>query len=87
MRSRPSVVVFDFNETLSDMEPMAQRFAHVGAPEHLAELWFATVLRDGSPWRLPTRSSLSRRWRPEPSEPSSAAWTWRGTSTRPSSTS
>jgi 2-haloacid dehalogenase len=43
----PSVVVFDVNETLSDMAPMAQRFADVGAPEHLAKLWFATVLRDG----------------------------------------
>ncbi|WP_138732503.1 haloacid dehalogenase type II [Modestobacter excelsi] len=47
MSSRPSAVVFDVNETLSDMAPMAQRFADVGAPEHLAKLWFATVLRDG----------------------------------------
>lgn len=43
----PSVVVFDVNETLSDMTPMASRFADVGAPEHLAALWFATLLRDG----------------------------------------
>src|ERR671932_2871241 len=45
--SRPSVVVFDVNETLSDMSPMGRRFAEVGAPEHLAKLWFATLLRDG----------------------------------------
>ena len=42
-----SVVVFDVNETLSDMAPMRDRFADVGAPEHLAALWFAGVLRDG----------------------------------------
>lgn len=42
-----SVVVFDVNETLSDMAPMAARFADVGAPGHLAALWFAGVLRDG----------------------------------------
>lgn len=46
MSSRPSVIVFDVNETLSDMRPMAARFADIGAPEHLAELWFATLLRD-----------------------------------------
>lgn len=42
-----SVVVFDVNETLSDMAPMAARFADVGAPESLAAQWFAGVLRDG----------------------------------------
>jgi hypothetical protein len=47
MNRDPSVVVFDVNETLSDMSPMARRFADVGAPEHLAKLWFATLLRDG----------------------------------------
>ena len=47
MNRDPSVVVFDVNETLSDMSPMAGRFADVGAPEHLAKLWFATLLRDG----------------------------------------
>jgi 2-haloacid dehalogenase len=45
--NRPAVVVFDVNETLSDMSPMAQRFADIGAPPHLAKLWFATLLRDG----------------------------------------
>lgn len=47
MPPAPSVVVFDVNETLSDMAPMAGRFADVGAPEHLAKLWFASLLRDG----------------------------------------
>jgi 2-haloacid dehalogenase len=45
--TRPTVVVFDVNETLSDMAPMAQRFADVGAPQTLARLWFSNVLRDG----------------------------------------
>lgn len=44
---RPAVVVFDVNETLSDMTPMGVRFAEVGAPEQLAASWFAAVLRDG----------------------------------------
>lgn len=44
---KPSVIVFDVNETLSDMAPMGQRFVEVGAPAHLAKLWFATLLRDG----------------------------------------
>ena len=47
MPRRPTVVVFDVNETLSDMSPMAARFADVGAEPHLAKLWFATLLRDG----------------------------------------
>ena len=45
--TRPSVVVFDVNETLSDMAPMGHRFADIGAPELLAKLWFASLLRDG----------------------------------------
>jgi hypothetical protein len=44
MSPSPSVIVFDVNETLSDMSPMAGRFADIGAPEHLAKLWFATLL-------------------------------------------
>jgi 2-haloacid dehalogenase len=47
MSENAAVVVFDVNETLSDMAPLAHRFADVGAPEHLAKLWFATLLRDG----------------------------------------
>jgi 2-haloacid dehalogenase len=41
------VIVFDVNETLSDMSPLATAFAAVGAPEHLAAIWFAGILRDG----------------------------------------
>jgi len=47
MRPRLSVIVFDVNETLSDMAPLAGRFADVGAPELLAKVWFAALLRDG----------------------------------------
>ena len=42
-----SVIVFDVNETLSDLEPMAQRFTDIGLPAPLATTWFAQVLRDG----------------------------------------
>ncbi len=42
----PTVVVFDVNETLSDMAPMAARFAELGAPPHLAQRWFDCLLRD-----------------------------------------
>lgn len=44
---KPSIIIFDVNETLSDMSPMGQRFVEVGAPAHLAKLWFAILLRDG----------------------------------------
>jgi 2-haloacid dehalogenase len=44
---RPAALVFDVNETLSDMSPLAQRFADVGAEESLAATWFASLLRDG----------------------------------------
>lgn len=47
MNTVPSVIVFDVNETLSDMSPMAGRFKEIGAPVHLAKLWFANLLRDG----------------------------------------
>jgi 2-haloacid dehalogenase len=43
----PTVVVFDVNETLSDMRPLRARFADLGAPEDLATLWFTALLRDG----------------------------------------
>ncbi|GAC1610145.1 MAG: haloacid dehalogenase type II [Mycobacteriales bacterium] len=42
-----TVVVFDVNETLSDLAPIAERFADVGLAPHLAPTWFASVLRDG----------------------------------------
>nr|MBA3431438.1 haloacid dehalogenase [Actinomycetota bacterium] len=35
MAARPNVVVFDVNETLSDMEPLRTRFVDIGAPGHL----------------------------------------------------
>lgn len=47
MHPRPSVIVFDVNETLSDMAPLASRFADIGVPELLAKVWFASLLRDG----------------------------------------
>lgn len=44
---RPKLIVFDVNETLSDMEPIAERFKEVGASRELARTWFAALLRDG----------------------------------------
>jgi 2-haloacid dehalogenase len=41
------VVVLDVNETLSDLEPLRERFIRAGAPGHLLETWFASTLRDG----------------------------------------
>ena len=43
----PAVILFDVNETLSVMSPMAERFVEVGAPAQLAATWFAALLRDG----------------------------------------
>lgn len=43
----PSVVVFDVNETLSDLSPLERRFTDIGAPGALSAVWFASVLRDG----------------------------------------
>lgn len=45
--ARPRLLVFDVNETLSDLSPMAERFTDVGAPARLATAWFAGLLRDG----------------------------------------
>lgn len=42
-----TTVVFDVNETLSDLTPMGARFAALGAPEGLGPLWFAATLREG----------------------------------------
>jgi 2-haloacid dehalogenase len=47
MSNRPELLVFDVNETLSDLAPLAHRFEEVGVPGHLAQSWFAGVLRDG----------------------------------------
>jgi 2-haloacid dehalogenase len=42
-----AVMVFDVNETLSDLAPLGTRFAEVGLPPTTARLWFTAVLRDG----------------------------------------
>lgn len=47
MAEAPHVVVFDVNGTLSDMSPMGARWESVGASGHVAQQWFAEVLRDG----------------------------------------
>ncbi|GAA5025367.1 haloacid dehalogenase type II [Terrabacter aeriphilus] len=44
---RPRLLVFDVNETLSDMTHLGDRFTEVGVPPHLAASWFAGLLRDG----------------------------------------
>ncbi len=41
------MIIFDVNETLSDMSSMSTRFDDVGAPAYLAATWFASLLRDG----------------------------------------
>ncbi|MEU9191642.1 haloacid dehalogenase type II [Streptomyces hundungensis] len=40
-------MIFDVNETLSDLTPLRTRFEDVGAPASLMPTWFAGVLRDG----------------------------------------
>lgn len=47
MPGRVELVVLDVNETLSDMEPLRERFTRVGAPASLLDTWFASTLRDG----------------------------------------
>ncbi|WP_037570172.1 haloacid dehalogenase type II [Phaeacidiphilus oryzae] len=46
-KNRPSVLVFDVNETLSDLSPLGDRFAEAGLPADRMPLWFAGILRDG----------------------------------------
>lgn len=41
------VVVFDVNETLSDLTSLRGRFEDIGVPGQLLPAWFAGVLRDG----------------------------------------
>ena len=43
----PRLIVFDVNETLSDMSVLRERFTDVGAAPTLAGTWFASLLRDG----------------------------------------
>ena len=46
MVRRPEVVVFDVNETLSDMTPLRERFVAAGARADSLDVWFAATLRD-----------------------------------------
>ncbi len=43
----PLLIVFDVNETLSDMSPLGEKFETIGLPPHEREAWFAGLLRDG----------------------------------------
>lgn len=45
----PTMIVFDVNETHSDMSPMSARFVEVGARAHLGDVGFGSLLRDGFP--------------------------------------
>lgn len=46
MPPHPQLLVFDVNETLSDMSVLTRTFEEIGAPM-LRDAWFAGVLRDG----------------------------------------
>ena len=46
-RGRTRLLIFDVNETLSDLSPLCARFAELGLAEHLSTTWFAGLLRDG----------------------------------------
>lgn len=46
MTKRPTVIAFDVIETLFPLEPLRQRLADAGLPQHLLELWFSRLLRD-----------------------------------------
>ncbi|MEU4192985.1 haloacid dehalogenase type II [Kribbella sp. NPDC026611] len=41
------VLVLDVNETLTDLEPLRDRFAQAGLPRESLDVWFAATLRDG----------------------------------------
>ncbi|MFE7629970.1 haloacid dehalogenase type II [Kocuria sp. NPDC057446] len=41
------VLVFDVNETLSDLRPLHGAFEELGVPGEVAATWFASVLREG----------------------------------------
>jgi 2-haloacid dehalogenase len=47
MPNRPQVVLFDVNETLTDLTPLRARLESVGADRSLLDAWFAATLRDG----------------------------------------
>jgi 2-haloacid dehalogenase len=58
MTRQPAAIIFDVNETLSDLSSVADAFEHVGAARSLAATWFASILRDG--FALTTSGSDAR---------------------------
>jgi 2-haloacid dehalogenase len=44
---RPEAVVFDVNETLTDLAPLEEVFARIGLGATSLRWWFAVLLRDG----------------------------------------
>lgn len=44
---RPRLLIFDVNETLSDLSPLSSRFADLGLPGDIRTTWFSELLRDG----------------------------------------
>lgn len=44
---RPRAVVFDVNETLTDLTPLEEVFSRLGLGDTLLSWWFAVLLRDG----------------------------------------
>ncbi|WP_347757181.1 haloacid dehalogenase type II [Agrococcus sp. ProA11] len=47
MTVQPLTIIFDVNETLSDLSTVGDAFERVGAGPGSSDAWFATVLRDG----------------------------------------
>ncbi|MHA7207757.1 haloacid dehalogenase type II [Arthrobacter sp. MDT1-65] len=47
MTITPAVIVFDVNETLSDLKGLGEAFQAAGLPPSLIHPWFAGLLRDG----------------------------------------
>lgn len=47
MVNRPDLIVFDVNETLSDLAPLGEAFEQEGVAANLSRTWFAGILRDG----------------------------------------
>lgn len=45
--TRTDLVLFDVNETLTDMSPVRARITAAGAPGEVFDAWFAATLRDG----------------------------------------
>ncbi|WP_323960409.1 haloacid dehalogenase type II [Arthrobacter sp. JZ12] len=47
MAHLPRTIVFDVNETLSNLGPLGGAFESAGLPELYARVWFGGILRDG----------------------------------------